>query len=215
MQKFSDPFVRNAKEGYHWDNSLKGFGLRVGKNTRVFVFLRSSGQRENIGRYPALSLAEARQEAHRRIARRTLGFVPSKPTLTLTDAIAAFLDAATVSKRPRTVQDYRYHLHRHWEPVFGNRRLSEITKGDITLQLTKLYDRPGEAEHALVYLKGFYSWSLKAGLTDVNPCSHMPSIAPQTSRDRVISDDEIRATWKVTEEPTQYNVITRLLLLPG
>ena len=49
-----------------WDGALKNFGCRVSaKGTKSFIVLLASGRRHTIGRYPILSLAEARAAAKR------------------------------------------------------------------------------------------------------------------------------------------------------
>jgi Arm DNA-binding domain len=54
-----------------WDGSLKGFGCRISQaGTRAFVVLVASGRPKTIGRYPALTLADARREAKRLLAER-------------------------------------------------------------------------------------------------------------------------------------------------
>ena len=57
-----------------WDASLKGFGLRVSSGgAKSFIVLIASGRRQAIGRYPLISLSEARTEARRLLANKTLG----------------------------------------------------------------------------------------------------------------------------------------------
>ena len=57
-----------------WDGALKHFGVRVSPGgTKSFVVLLGSGRRHAIGRYPTISLAEARMKAKQILAERTLG----------------------------------------------------------------------------------------------------------------------------------------------
>src|SRR5665213_1792263 len=57
----------------YWDSSLSGFGVRVGKNFKTFVFLVGSGRRKKIGRYPFLTLAAARIKAQVMLTEKVLG----------------------------------------------------------------------------------------------------------------------------------------------
>ena len=55
-----------------WD-SLPGFGIRVSQGgTKSFIVLLGSGNRHTIGRFPTISLSDARDEAKRLLAERTL-----------------------------------------------------------------------------------------------------------------------------------------------
>jgi hypothetical protein len=57
----------------YFDLTLPGFGVRVSpKGTKTFILKLRSG-RQALGRYPILSLSEARTEAKRLLAERTLG----------------------------------------------------------------------------------------------------------------------------------------------
>ncbi|MDE3176598.1 MAG: DUF4102 domain-containing protein, partial [Pseudomonadota bacterium] len=64
-----------------WDGALKNFGCRItAKGTKSFIVLVASGRRQMIGRYPTLSLAEARAAAKRALAEKTLGKVRPNTT---------------------------------------------------------------------------------------------------------------------------------------
>src|SRR3977135_1431057 len=57
-----------------WDGSLKNFGIRISQGgTKSFVLLIGSGRRQTIGRYPTITLAQARDKAKTMLAERTLG----------------------------------------------------------------------------------------------------------------------------------------------
>ena len=58
-------FVERAPAGaVHWDESLKGFGLRVtGHGTKSWVVQKSGKGMKTLGRYPGLTVTEAREAA--------------------------------------------------------------------------------------------------------------------------------------------------------
>lgn len=63
-----------------WDTTLKGFGVRVSpKGTKTFIALIGSGQRHKIGRYPLISLTEARSEARRVTCGSAATTAPARP----------------------------------------------------------------------------------------------------------------------------------------
>ena len=96
-----------------WDASLSKFGCRVSpKGTKSFIVLVASGRRQTIGRYPPLSLAEARLEAKRILADKTLGKV-ELPSISVPGALTAFFANSEKRHKSRTARDYKRLLLRH------------------------------------------------------------------------------------------------------
>lgn len=106
--KLTDSIVRNLKspkagQTTYWDE-LPGFGIRVSQGgTRSFVLVQGrSRQRTTIGRYPAISLADARTEAKRLIAERTLGN-SRVATTKFSSALDSFLRKVTAELSSRFI----------------------------------------------------------------------------------------------------------------
>lgn len=213
MPKFSDAFIRNAPVGTHWEGN--GFGCRVGKNTKTFIILLGSGKRHRIGRYPIISLAEARKRAQETIASHTLGlYRPTLKSLTFAEAVSFFLAASQAKNRPLTTEDYRLRLNRHWMPVFAKRSLAEITRQDITRAM--LHPSHTERQHALNVLKRVFSWAVKTGHLEYDPTYKMPAVARYTPRERVLTPEETKTLYRVlSTDPDTYKRIVTLLLLTG
>ena len=85
-----------------WDGSLKHFGVRISKGgAKSFIVLLGSGRRRAIGRYPALSLAKAREKATIILAQRALG--KHRPdAISWKKAIEQYLDFVKRNRRPHT-----------------------------------------------------------------------------------------------------------------
>ena len=56
----------------HWDNKLPGFGVRVSQGGSKTFVLKLDNSRRAIGRFPIISLSEARIEARRMLAESDL-----------------------------------------------------------------------------------------------------------------------------------------------
>lgn len=69
----NDSAVRKAESGIIWDSTLRGFGLRTGKNVKTFIVRVAHGRNKRIGRYPLTSVVEARSAAKKILAEKTLG----------------------------------------------------------------------------------------------------------------------------------------------
>src|SRR5690349_11650948 len=194
---FSDPFVRNLPpplkgQRTYWDGSLSGFGLRVsqgGSKTWIVLDPRSKVRtQETIGRYPVVSLHEARGEAKRRLAEATLG--KHRPrSVRWSKAVDEFLAEKTRKRRARTVESYRRLLKLHFN--FGDTRVDEVSAHDIQKRIDKLGNTPSEEQHAFVAVKVFLRWAYRKSYINENPMGRMEAPHVYVPRDRVLTDEEI------------------------
>jgi integrase len=195
-----------------WDGSQKHFGLRISQGgTKSFIVLFGSGRRQSIGRYPTISLAEARAEAKRLLAEHTLG--RHRPGAVRFDQATAeyFVDLEQRVQqginRPRTLACYRRFINRYFK--FRRTLLSDITHEDITRRLPKA---PAERNHALAAIKIFFSWAQKPPRRYVphNPCEGM-TIAKRPSRSRTLTKAELATILRTALEGT--DCISRIVAL--
>ncbi len=198
-----------------WDKSLSNFGLRVSQGgTRSWVVQHGpTRQLTTIGRYPLISVADARTEAKRILAERTLG--KTRPvSITYEEALRQFLAACDQKNKPRTVADYRRHLNLHFK--FGRTQLSEITAQEIMRRLDRLKDTPSEQAHAFVALKVFLRWTVKHRMLDRSPLELLTVPSRRSGRERTLATEEIAAVYRAaTRALYPYGTIVQLLLLTG
>lgn len=198
-----------------WDTSLPSFGLRLSGKAKTFLIMvgpAESRRRISIGRYPVLSLAQARAKARELLAQRTLGIAPPEATESFDTAFKAFLEAAERRNKPRTVHDYRRLLTRHG---FGRTPLSEIGPRDIQKRLDGLKDVPSEQDHAHVALQVFFRFCVRRHYLDDNPMARMQRAGGRQSRARTLADDELRQVWAAVEGMGHFAAIVRLCILTG
>lgn len=196
-----------------WDGAQKHFGVRISQGgAKSFVILTGSGRRQTIGRFPTISLATARARAKELLAEYTLGRTRPRAAA-FDDVVAAFLEACEKKNRARTVRDYTRLLKRHVD--FARKNLSDVTRHDISRKLEILKDAPSEQNHATVAAKIFFKWALRQGYIDRNPCEGFSTIK-RLPRERVLSDDELRAVFKTALEGSSlFSDIVALLILTG
>ncbi len=195
-----------------WDGALRHFGVRISQGgAKSFIVLVASGRRQAIGRYPTISLADARIEAKRILAEHTLG--KRRPgNVAFDDALEDFFAECEQKNRPRTVRDYRRLIHRYFK--FGRKPLLQITHEDITGKLPKA---PAERNHALVAIKIFLSWAQKPPRRYIphNPCEGM-SPTKRPSRKRVLSDIELSKVLRAAlDGADNFSRIVGLLVCTG
>jgi integrase len=74
--------------------------------------------------------------------------------------------------------------------------------------------KPAMASRTAAYGRACYHWAVKRGSLTVNPFQDLPLTAVAT-RERVLTDDELRAVWQATSGPGPFNAIVRTLILTG
>jgi integrase len=70
------------------------------------------------------------------------------------------------------------------------------------------------ASRTAAYGRACYHWAIKRGSLASNPFQDLP-LAPIAKRERVLTDDELRAIWQATAGPGPFNAIVRALILTG
>lgn len=168
-----------------WDGPL---GVRVTpRGTKTFITMLGSGKRHTIGRYPLVSLSQARQVAIRLKAEKTLGKVfPERHSV----AQVRELYLTEITVRPNTRKYYTFALNR----LSG--KLADITPHEITRILASL--NRGYKFTFLASYKVFFNWCIQKHYLDRSPCERMKTKKPP-SRTRVLSDEELRLVWQVCE----------------
>lgn len=217
VSKLTDLAIKNAPlpergTATLWDENLRGFGCRIGRGgARTFVVLIGSGRRQSLGRWPLLSLAVAREEARRILAEKTLGRV--RPThKAFEEARDEYLSDCAEKNRPRTVTDYRRLLTRHY--AFGRKSIGAILPRDILRNLNGL--KPSERHHAFVCGRIFFTWCVRQHMIERTPMEAMAIPARSSSRDRLLSDEELATIYKAAlKGTTTFHRIVALLIQTG
>lgn len=165
-------------------------------------------QLTTIGRYPVITLSDARTEAKRILAERTLGKFRQR-TVRVGRSAKALHHRVHGKNRPRTVQGYSRLLNRHF--AFRKKRLSEITYEDVEAKIRKI-KAPGERTHALAAVKVFLAWCQKPPRRHIphNPCEGM-AVQKRPPRKRLLNDAELGAIYRTALKV--WNTFSRLVAL--
>ncbi len=206
------PLPERGQRSYY--DTLPGFGVRVSQGgARTFFLLFGNGKRHTIGRYPIVSLVEARSEAKRLLAERTLGKI--RPTsVAFNKGYELFLAACEQRNKPRTVSDYRRILRRHVD--FGRKLLSDITPQDVAARIDRIRHTPAEAVHAHVTAKVFFNWARRCHYIERSPLEGTLPPARTIARERVLNDQELATVFRTAlDHDDTYCSIVALLILTG
>ncbi len=118
------PAPSNGQKLYS-DDTLPGFGLRIGSQTKTFVLtLGDDRRRITIGRYPIVSLAQAREKARNILAKRQLG-LDHQLTPYFSEARDQFLSSREGKIRPSTFRRDVSVLSRF--SALSKKRMADIT----------------------------------------------------------------------------------------
>jgi integrase len=195
------------------DKALPNFGIRLSQGgSRTFVVMLGKGRRQTIGRYPIISLSDARAEAKRILAEKVLGKVrPDR--MPFDDAKADYLAECKRKNRASTFRSYKRHLDTHYP--FGRQNLADVRPRDILKQLNAI-EGISERHHAFVVGKVFFSWCVRQSLIPHSPMVSMVTPKNGESRDRVLSESELKAVYTAARRgQSPFHAIVALLILTG
>lgn len=198
---FTDPSIRNLKvPGYYWDVQLSAFGVYVGIKAKTFVIVQNDGRRIKLGRYPhELSIQEARKKA-RRILYADSPTAPKEAAAPVPVLLEQFLEHQALTSKPRTTSEYRRLLQAHFEPRARAKALEAITATDVLAITDGLLETPAEAIHTHAAIKRFFNWAVERRIIAASPIASLPLPARPVERDRVLTDDELRAVYRAAQE---------------
>jgi integrase len=174
-----------------------------------------------LGAYPAVGLAAARTAA-----RKALGHV----AVSGTDPAAAKQAARQGETFADLAKDYvKFHAKRHkrsWEeddrkinvellPRWHARKVKDITRRDVRALVETIAERaPIAANRTLALIRKMFNYAIGADWIEANVAALIPKPGREQSRDRVLSEDEIRAVWVECEpERPALRALTRLRLV--
>lgn len=218
-----------AEDHIVFDEDLSGFGLRYrgGRRTWVFQYSHGSGDgrvngRLTIGEYPALPPAKARSIAQDYYADVRRGGHPAvekkqkreEARHTFGRLVSGYLEFQKNEIRPRSYVLVELYLNQYARTLHGL-PATAIDRKKIADLLDTVAKNSGavSANRARSALSALFSWAMRKGLHDSNPCIGTEK-RKERSRDRVLTDNELAAVWSALG-PNDYGDVLRLLILTG
>ena len=115
----------------------------------------------------------------------------------------------------RYLLEVRRHLLQHFKPLH-DLPIKKVTRANVAAQLARIAKENGPfaANRARAALSALFSWAIGEGLVDATPVLGTNKATEEISRDRVLSDDELRLAW-LSAGDGDYAAIVRLLILTG
>jgi integrase len=239
-KKLNDTGVKNLpipERGQvdYFDSLLPAFGVRVsyGGSKTWFVTTRIAGHpklvRLTLGRYPAVSLTDAREAARTAMENAAKGIDPRRireievaenrrqAELTFASVTSDFLKKYAERRlRASTVAEYKRAFARAKE--WNDWPVKDIARRDIIKLLDGL-EAKGQgttADLTFAYLRRFFGWAVDRDILEASPCDRLRRDRNTVARDRVLTEAEIRDVWSAFDKiGYPFGPMFKILLLTG
>lgn len=236
--KFSDNYIKNLQPETNWFEKIEGsgLGLRVmpSGNKSWFYRFTYNGKRfkMTLGKYPAISLKEARESLFQAQKLKENGINPIehgqleklKQKNTVATLVLAWYESYIEKHRKQPLQ-IKQQIDADIIPLLGHKELTKLHPRDITQALDSIVNRgsPVHANKVLSTLKQAFNYAVSRGDLATNPASSIRSRdigGLEKPRERFLSQEEIKTLWHFLDSsaskispPIRYAI--KIILLTG
>lgn len=228
--KFSDRFIESLKPADKINDvrEANGFGIRVlpsGVKTWFFIY-RIDGKRRfmNLGHYPSISLSEARKKYRTAYDLYEQGKDPAgladeakeerRKAPTIADLCEEYIERHAKPNKRSWAKDDEI-LKRDVIPAWGKRKAADVTKRDVVRLLEGIVDRgaPIMANYCFAVIRKMFNFAVDRDVLQVSPCTRVKLPAPKQTRERTLTELEIKALWNNLDKCAMSDEIRRALKL--
>jgi integrase len=215
------------------DENVKGLRLRVGTSgAKTFILRKRIGGKISnvtVGRYhdQRFTLTDARKKARTLLNDIEGGADPRADTRRKVGAgsgtvRALFDDYKKAKAGKRSIGEIERIFDRYILPEIGDRLADSINRADVTRLIDKVATggakpTPVMARAVAAQLSAFYGWAMpRLHRLEINPCRDAGKPDRPKARERVLSNAELKALWKVLDgEGLPWGPAVKLLILTG
>jgi integrase len=209
------------------DKKIAGLRLIVqpsGVRTWALRYKLPKGQarRYTIGAYSeALGLDEARKIAAKVKLDVVKGADPAgerrQARRTGTTVRAVFEEYSTLhltKRRDSTVEAAKRLFDKGVLPKWGRLEIASIKRRDVMALLDGMREHPAKANKAKARLNHFFGWAVEREIIEASPVTNVRQPNKPKSRDRVLTDNELRRVWNASDTAGYpFGPIVKLLIL--
>lgn len=211
-----------------FDEDIPGFGIRLregGSRTWIYQYRIGSKQRRMVlGSAKSVPLSSARENASKLEAKVKLGGDPAmdKDTArrdadnTVGALVDQYLEARKSAWRPSSEAEVRRHLIKHAKPLHRF-PITVVTQRNVASLLGDIARVSGNitSNRVRASLNALFGWVICEGirLPEGNVVAYT-NTREEKSRDRVLSDAELKAMWSACLDD-HHGAIIKLLMLTG
>jgi len=179
-----------------------------GRKTWIFrYFFDGVPRRMQFGVFPGISLAEAREKHGSAMIEVQKGIDPgakAKEAKAKRKAAPDFTDLLDelwkmeLHHKKSGIQTKKL-LEKDILPVWGKRRVADIKRRDIVILLDSIAERaPIVRNRVQGALSRAFNFAAERGIIDDSPCTRIRKV-PEKGRNRVLTDEEIKALWNALD----------------
>lgn len=233
--KFSKPFLdafqTDKTQVELFDAIENGLGIRIGKggSKSFFYRYRKEGnlKRFNIGKYPGVSLADARKRVRELRSKVEQGDDPQFEKLekkqtkkvTLDEVFILYKKYHLPNNRPKTQIEYQRIYEKHIKPNFGSNEIKLITKREINELLDNIATDLGHgvlSNRVKATLSSIFGFAEERDYIQINIVKAVKKKYKEVSKDVVLNLEELKRVWKALENrPIISAAYFKILLLTG
>lgn len=211
-----DALQAGARDLFLWDDEVSGFGVKVTPaGRRVYVLQYrlggrgSSVKRFTIGQHGVYTPDQARTEARRLAALVTQGVDPSGAKqernrqavdLAFPKYAERFLSLYVRDNWKASYASAESILRLHVTPLLKSKSLPTIRRADLVAVLDGIpQSQPALRKLVFAVMRRLFKWAVSRGDIALSPVDGMEAPTGAPSRDRVLTDDELRLAWQASE----------------
>ena len=192
----------NGRKTTYFDDTLKGFGVRVGKTSASYIVMYRNAygkqKKLTIAKTTQITPAQARDEAKRILALVVQGKDPAsdkiekRKEITVSDLARMFLADRKPRVKINTYQRYCQSVEYQINPALGDRYVKELKRSDVQQFYNEMiegkfmhrnYKR--QAEHKYVSganivrktLHAMFEFAIVGEIVAVNPCDRLQTLS--------------------------------------
>ena len=223
QEKLTDRFIQTVKPPTKGrlvvtDTEVSGLTLRVTEKGRKswLIRYRPKGQKQQNhvpGLYPAIKLADARQQAReihvaarrgldlpkqerREVEElRRIGILPDF----MSDLCNRYVEQH-LKMNVRRWEAAKGEIENHIKPHLGELALGEVERSHVREMLAQVASKhPVAANRALKRLRAVFNWAMEHDLAKTNPTLGIKMPTRERPASRTLSDQELATVWKATD----------------
>ena len=228
-----DALKPGIRDIFLWDSDRKGFGAKLTPAGKLVYILQyrmggraSPVRRYTIGAHGTWTPDGAGKEAERLLVMVAQGTDPAREkqrsrvvaTELAFDAYAErFLEREVKPNWKRSYGFAESLLRLHIKPALGKTPLPSISRADLVRLFDGMpADKPSIRRNSFAVIRRLFRWAKGRGDIDRNPLEGFEAPVAVESRDRVLTDDELRLVLLASHDLAEpYGPFVRLLAITG